>query len=251
MKPEWKVFFPNEEENPFSLLIDSFLQRQVYLDASISVVLQLPNKAELSFSHMFDDLEGYHVLHHYTHEIDHSTDLEYRKLKNLIYMNLLAQSVENFESLLKQLIQILQKRQQVKMTWATLIRKILKRRGSYKELRSNRERIKFLKRALPKLSAILTKSEYSQLYELFLVIEKVRHLTIHSQMTINDNKAQEIYNTKYFKTYFKVETISGKDIVFTNVEAAQQLTRQISTLGYIIFQSVSNEYKLPISVGRI
>ncbi len=249
MKSHWKVFFPNNEENSYSETIDIFLKRQVYLDATLSVILHLDGDILLSFSHMFKDIEGYNVLHHYTHEITpENKEVELRNLKNFISMNLLVQSVENFESFLKKTIDILPSTVSKK---SLLIEKLknsfCRNKKRNHGFRSNKDRIKHIKKQCLKVAQILAVPHYKLIYDTFLVIENVRHLTVHNKMNLKSELNSE---RKEFKDYFKIEIIEERKYIFINTEKAQQLMLQISTLGYIIFQSISNQYNLPVSAAK-
>ncbi len=104
MKNHWKLFIPNPPQNPFAKTVQEFFNRQLYLEANATVILHLKNEADISFGHVFFNLEEYYTMIDQRFEISPSNVAEHQKLRNYLWLNLLAQSVGNFELFLKQQI---------------------------------------------------------------------------------------------------------------------------------------------------
>lgn len=252
----FKIFSPSSSQNALSPVMDAFLQRQVYLEANGTVILNLKNDVELSFSHMFTDPNNNHVFARHTYETDPTHHQTHSQLRNYLYMWLLVQSVENFESFLKSTISAADifeksiKDEKPKTTFKSLLKciGIYKKSTKSEREQSNKERIRYLKKICPQIASHLSSSRYKEVYDTFLMSESMRQITVHSNMILTDRiKAKLNPKSKLFKTYFALSEIGNvKQVLPLNVGSCQQIIIKISELAYMLFHSLSTKYNLPI-----
>lgn len=247
----FKIFSPSSSQNALSPAMDDFLQRQVYLEANGTVILNLKNGVELSFSHMFADPDNNHVFARHTYETDPTNHQTHEQLRNYLYMWLLVQSVENFESFLKSTISTIDiLEDESHKPLMALLRWIGIYKTSTKSKRepSNKERIRYLKKICSQIASHLSTSRYKEVYDTFRMSESIRQITVHSNMIITDRiKANLNPKSKLFKTYFTLSKIGNvKQVLPFNVGSCQQIIIKISELAYMLFHSLSTKYNLPI-----
>jgi hypothetical protein len=234
-KVNFKIFSPSESDNPLSTTMDTFLRRQVYLEANCTVILHLKNELELSFSHMFEDSNDVHIFAGHTFETDPSNQEAHAELRDYLYMWQLVQSVENFESFLKTSISIAESLNKDN----TIL---------WEMSQTNKDRIKFLKTISPQIAQHLSTPRYAKIYETFLMCEVIRQITVHSNMIITDRiKSKLNVKSPLFKMYFDHSKNGNLNKVHPqNAGSCQQLMIKISELAYMMFQGLSSNYNLPI-----
>ena len=250
----FKIFSPSNSQNALSPVMDAFLQRQVYLEANATVILNLKNDVQLSFSHMFTDPSNNHVFARHTFETNPNHHQAHSQLRNYLYMWLLVQSVENFESFLKVTISTIGifensiKGEKPQTTFKKFLKCINIYRKSSKREQTNKERIRYLKKICSQIASHLSSSRYKEVYDTFLISESIRQITVHSNMIITD-RIKDKLNPKsmLFKTYFTLSESGGvKQVLPLNVGSCQQIMIKISELAYMLFHSLSTKYNLPI-----
>ena len=251
----FKIFSPNNSQNALSSVMDAFLQRQVYLEANCTVILNLKNDVDLSFPHMFTDPSNNHVFARHTYETDPTHHQTHDQLRNYLYMWLLVQSVENFESFLKSTISTIDifensiKDKKAKTTFKSLLKciGIYKKSTKSKREQPNKNRIRYLKKICSQIANHLSSSRYKEVYDTFLMSESIRQITVHSNMIITDRIKAKLHPKSTFKTYFTLSGIGNlKQVLPLNVGSCQQIIIKISELAYMLFHSLSTKYNLPI-----
>ena len=255
-----KIFTSNNSQNKLTIVMDTFLRRQVYLEANGTVIQNLKNDVELSFSHTFTNPSNNRVFVRHTHETDPTNNQAHNQLRNYLYMWLLAQSVENFESFLKSTISTIDIfENSVNREKQTNFKSLLKCIGIFKNLteglrlQTNKDRIRYLKNICQQIANHLSSDRYKKNYETFLISESIRQIIVHSNMIITDRvKGRLDVKSKLFKTYFTIVEIGNEKHVYPiNVGSCQQIIIKISELAYMLFCCLSSKYNLSVIEDEI
>lgn len=225
----------NPAENPFSEVIQSFLERQLTLDGNAIIISEFGDISSFGLAHIFEDQQGKPIS--YQEVFDHNNfnvvqDIE--QLKSYLKLNLVAQSVENFESYLNKMV--------IESMKINCKNDLILRIAS-KSLRENKEKIKFLKSYSPKLNSFILSNEGKAQYDLFLFLESIRHIIVHQDQKIKPSDRIR-YDSEPFTRYFKIKndriTIDGRII---------KILEALSNFSYQIFFHLSREFSFAIRKG--
>ncbi len=229
MEIAYKTFFLNQN-NQFSIIVNQFLVRQVYLDGIVHVTPNLKDTPiSLAALHSLWGDDGISVVHNQPFEVISSNRNQFfEDYENFQFLIALAQSVENFETYLKKIISTNQ----------------LQIPDSSRRKQKNMDRVKSIKKAVPKVNFYLNQEKYRDLITLFQLLENIRHIIIHSQGMIND--AINIQAPE-FRRYFSTKEAEDSIKVTVTEMNAHNLLAKLSELAYIIFKGISEEKLLPIT----
>lgn len=241
-------------ENPVSVAMDKFLERQLYLEGTTHVIQKLDEiKIDMSTTHATESVDGFTVTSQKLYEIipENKTEL-FNELKNQFYMNLLVQTIENFESFLKRTCSIITLHNEKKsMTIGHRIERLVSKILQYLKLKSegflgiNKDRIKFIMKNSSAVQKHFENKDYSDLYTLFILMENIRHQTVHASMLLTERSKKKInINSKEFKNFFTITTIRGENVITVDVQNTRTLLSRITKIAYMIYKDVSEDLEL-------
>lgn len=224
------VLLNNQAENPFFEILDEFLDRQLFLNSSITVALNWRYESDIEFSHVYYGTDNKLMFHRYINRITPQSTSELERHKNMFFLTLVAQSVESIETFLKRVTaQILN----AKLGPSS---KLLRNK-----FRTNKERFDFITSYCPLIHKYITEEpRYKDHYDAYFLIEQIRHAIVHSKQMINDRN-NSIVDSSLFKKWFTVDTNPEGIIIRIGGGEAGQIFVMFSDLAYMIFESLSKQ----------
>lgn len=230
----------NDNENPFSPCMDSFLSRQLNLEGSVRTTSHFVETSNTFYEsesiHVFPDHEGGNLIGYGGNYFFSAKDTEKRnQLNSYLLINLLTQSIENLETFLKHITNLLF---EIHFKNKTIYKTLNK-------LRTNKERIDFITTvvAIDKDSQPIK----TQL-ETYYWLEKIRHITVHSDQRISNDDV--VLKNKLFTKYFAIKTSNGIVRLFSNSEAIKSLIVINSTFAYHLYFRLSQLYDYPVQLEK-
>lgn len=246
----YKTFHPTDS-NPLSKIIDSYLSRQVYLDGINYVVKEIEeDRMHLSSLLPICYIDDRNINHWQTFEI-HPDNRQQKiyELKSYFYMNSIAQTEENFETYLKKTVELIKEKIARPIKSKNLLNRFISlfKKSKLQQREDNRTRLKFIKEFLEVDTLYENESDFEEAYKLFLLVENIRHITVHAKMILKESNKKINKNEKQFQRYFAIRSINGENVVTVEYHPTYALLQKINELAYLIFRELSKELSFPIT----